>query len=183
MLRQLIDDLRARGPLDRGSSDVVGVLTNRAGAWGAGRRLAIRPGGYTRTCAYRNNDFEVLLLNWAPGAASLIHDHGDQHCWMIVLDGRLDVEDYARVDNGEIPGYAHVEACGWQRLEPGETDFRSGRFDIHRVTATTDAPAVSLHVYSAPLRQFLVYDPIAHRCESARSTYDEVLSVYTELRR
>lgn len=102
---------------------------------------------------------------------------------MIVLDGRLDVEDYARVDNGEVPGYAHVEATGWQRLEPGETDFRSGRFDIHRVSATGDASAVSLHVYSAPLRQFLVYDAVAHRCENARSTYDEVLSVYTELRR
>jgi cysteine dioxygenase len=183
MLRQLIDDLRARGPLDCRGSDVVGLLTNRAGAWGAGRRLLSRPGGYTRTCAYRDTDFEVLLLNWAPGAASPIHDHGDQRCWMIVLDGRLDVEDYARVDNGEVPGYAHVEPCGWQRLEPGETDFRSGRFDIHRVTATADAPAVSLHVYSAPLRQYLVYDQPARRCETTRGTYDEVLSVYTELRR
>jgi cysteine dioxygenase len=183
MLRQLIDDLRARGPLDRSGSDVAALLSNRAGAWGIGRRLVSRPGAYTRTCAYRNDDFEVLLLNWARGAASPIHDHGDQHCWMIVLDGRLDVEDYARVDNGEVPGYAHVEPCGWQRLEPGETDFRSGRFDIHRVSATEDAPAVSLHVYSGPLRQFLVYDPTARRCETTRGTYDEVLSVYTELRR
>lgn len=183
MLRQLIDDLRARGPLESRSPEIARLLVRRAAAWGAGCRLAARPGGYTRTCAHRDGGFEVVLLNWAPGAASPIHDHGDQHCWMVVLDGRLDVEEYARLDNAEVSGYAHIETSGWRRLEPGEMDERSGRFDLHRVSATSDAPAVSLHVYSGPLRRYLVYDADARRCEAVSGTYDEFLSVYTELRR
>lgn len=180
MLRQLIDDLRVRGPLDRRESEVDDLLARRAHSWRPDRKLIARPGGYTRSCAYRDPGFEVLLLNWAPGARSEIHDHGDQHCWMLVLEGRLLVDDYVRLDNGEVGGYAHVEACGARLLGAGEVDLRSGRFDLHRVGATPDAPAVSLHVYAHPLRQFLVYDEAARSCALARGIYDEVLSIYTD---
>jgi predicted metal-dependent enzyme (double-stranded beta helix superfamily) len=182
VLRQLIDDLRVRAPLERGDSELAEMLSRRAEGWAAGPRLISRPGGYTRTCAYRDPTFEVLLLNWAPGAASLIHDHGGMHCWMLVLDGELDVDDYVRLDRGEVAGYAHVEARDSRRLGPGETDVRSKRFDLHRVTAAPGATAVSLHVYSGPLRRFLVYDEAARRCDPVTGTYDEVLSVYTGAR-
>jgi hypothetical protein len=39
---------------------------------------------------------------------------------------------------------------------------------------------VSLHLYAAPLRQYLIYDEAARRCTAARGTYDEVISIYTE---
>ncbi|MBV8529677.1 MAG: cysteine dioxygenase family protein [Candidatus Eremiobacteraeota bacterium] len=179
MLRQLINDFRARGPLERGAAEVGTLLARESRDW-AKRGLVFRPGDYTRTCVYRNASFEVLLLNWATGAASQIHDHGDQHCWMLVLDGRLDVEDYVRLDPGDVPGYAHVEPCGRQRLSRGDTDVRSGPFDLHRVAATAGAPAVSLHVYSGPLRNYIVYDEPGRRCEVAHGKYDDVFSVYSE---
>lgn len=179
MLQRLIDDLRACGPLERGNSEVGALLAATAADWRP-RGLVSRPGTYTRTCAYRDARFEVLLLNWAPGAASAIHDHGDQHCWMLVLDGLLQVDDYVRLDPGDVPGYAHVEPRGCRVLEEGEMDLRSGRFDLHRVAATGGSPAVSLHVYSGPLLRFLIYDEATRRCESARGTYDDVLSVYSE---
>jgi cysteine dioxygenase len=179
VLRRLIDDLRVRGPLERGTAE-VGALLNAAGdSWAPERPLMVRAGAYTRTCAYRDTAFEVVLLNWTRGAASPIHDHGDQHCWMMVLEGRLEVEDFVRLDPGEVPGHAHVEPRGTRLLEPGGMDLRSGRFDLHRVAATSTMPAVSLHVYSAPLRNYLVYDQLAGRCEIAHGTYDEVLSIYT----
>ena len=156
------------------------LLARRSQDWPGTSRLIFRSGGYTRTCAYRDARFELLLLNWAPGAASEIHDHGNQHCWMLVLDGRLAVDDYVRLDAGDLGGYAHVEARGSQVLGAGAMDLRSGRYDLHRVSATPDAPAISLHVYAGPLREFLVYDEAARRCKAARGTYDEVLSVYTE---
>ena len=183
LFRRLIDELRVRGPLERGSSEVGELLLRSIGDWPAGDPLVSKAGGYTRTCAYRGAQFEVLLLNWAPGAVSAIHDHGDQHCWMIVLNGRLEVEDYTRLDAGDVAGYAHVEPCGGSLLEPGEMDLRSGRFDLHRVAATADAPAVSLHVYSGPLRSYLIYDELARRCDLARGTYDAVISAYTEVAR
>jgi hypothetical protein len=96
---------------------------------------------------------------------------------MLVLEGCLAVDDYVRLDDGETPGYAHVEQLGSQMLEPGGIDLRSGRFDLHRVTAMSEGRAVSLHVYSGPLRKFLVYDEAAHRCQTAGAVYDAILSL------
>lgn len=177
MLRRLIAELCACGP---NSLEIGSVMAARWEEWAPGRPLVSRPGGYTRTCAYRDPRFEVLLLNWAPGSASAVHDHGDQHCWMLVLDGTLEVDDYVRLDSGETPGYAHVERCGSRRLEPGGMDLRSGRFDLHRVGATAKSAAVSLHVYSGPLRKFLVYDEAKRRCKTAGAFYDEVLRLDSE---
>jgi predicted metal-dependent enzyme (double-stranded beta helix superfamily) len=177
VLRRLIENLRACCPP---SLEVGSVLAARWEDWLPGCPLAYRPDGYTRTCAYRDPRFEVLLLNWAPGSASAIHDHGDQHCWMLLLDGVLEVDDYVRLDAGETPGYAHVEQCGSRRLEPGGMDLRSGRFDLHRVSANVRSAAVSLHVYSGPLRKFLVYDEAERRCKTAGAFYDGFLSLGAE---
>ncbi|MBV8356192.1 MAG: cysteine dioxygenase family protein [Candidatus Eremiobacteraeota bacterium] len=153
------------------------TLTRIAEAGGPFPELPRRPGAYTRTCAYQDDRFEVLLLDWSPGAASPIHDHGGQHCWFVVLRGRLWIDDYVRTDRADVPGRATLEPRGARMLDRGDLDLRSGRFDIHRLAAT-DAPALSLHVYSRPLESFSTYDPKAQRCTVARSTYDLVLPLF-----
>lgn len=184
MLQELVDDLRCCPPLDRSMAEMARLLRSACldGAT-LNRSLISRPKSYTRTCYYRDERFEVLLLNWSPGAASALHDHGGQHCWLTVLEGRLDVDDYVRLDGAEIPGRARLDARGSRSLEPGGLDLRSGRFDLHRVRASKDGPAVSLHVYSRPLESFLIYDQAAERCETAFGTYDEIIPSYAELAR
>ena len=176
MFPRLIADLRARGPLERGTSEVGSLLAASQADWHSDFELVSRPGAYTRSCAYRDEGFEVLVLNWARGAASPIHDHGNQHCWMMVLEGGLQVDDYVRLDPGDRPGYAYVEPRGSRVLEAGDMDLRSGRFDLHRVKAAEGSTAVSLHVYAAPLRDFFTYDESAWRCQVAFGTYDAMLS-------
>jgi cysteine dioxygenase len=151
------------------------LAATRGSGWLPDRPLLLCPGGYTRSCAYSDERFEVLLLNWADGAVSPLHDHGGQHCWMQVLQGQLLVDDYIRIDAGERPGFARVEAQGSRLMDPGDLDLRSGRFDLHRVSALPGAPALSLHIYAAPLKEFSVYDEMTERCKTVRSTYDEVL--------
>jgi cysteine dioxygenase len=165
--------------LEREDAEVGALLVQSAGSWSPQARLISRSGEYTRTCAYRDGRFEVALLNWAAGAVSPIHDHGDQHCWMYVLDGRLEVDDYLRVDSADVPGHARVRPTGSRTLRKGGVDLRSGRFDLHRVSAG-GGPAVSLHIYAGPLREYLVYDELAQRCQPVRGAYDAVLSVYGE---
>lgn len=171
---QLIADFRSRGPLDRSASEVEALLAASAGTWPSRRLLASRSSGYTRICAYQDSKFEILLLNWAPGAVSPIHDHGGQRCWMYVLEGSLEVDDYARLDSGEVPGYAHVEWRGSRQLGVGDIDSRSGKYDLHRVSAG-ELPALSLHIYAGPLRRFLTYDEASRRCETSYGRYDDVL--------
>jgi cysteine dioxygenase len=155
---------------------MAALLAAARGSWLLSRPLLVCPGGYTRSCAYSDERFEVLLLNWSAGAASRIHDHGGQHCWMQVLEGQLTVDDYQRMDAGDLPGFARVEARGSRLLQAGDLDLRSGRFDLHRVGASSGVPALSLHIYAAPLKEYLVYDEPAQRCHVVRGTYDEVLS-------
>jgi predicted metal-dependent enzyme (double-stranded beta helix superfamily) len=175
LLQPLVDNLCSRGPLERSTSDMAALLAATRGSWLPSRPLLLCPGGYTRSCAYADERFEVLLLNWAAGAASAIHDHGGQHCWMQVLEGQLVVDDYLRTDAGERPGFARVEARDSRLMNAGDLDLRSGRFDLHRVSASAGVPALSLHIYAGPLTEFLAYDESTHRSRTVLSTYDEVL--------
>ena len=183
MLRQLVDDLRSAPPSSRGHFEMGRLLHQASARWNNGVKLVSRREAYTRTCAYRDDAFEILLLNWEPGAISPIHDHGDQDCWMMVLSGRLQVDDYRRLDAGDVGGYARVESLSSHMLEAGGLDTRAGRFDLHRVSAAAGETAVSLHVYSGPLREYLIYDELARRCESTRGKYDDFLSPYAAVRR
>lgn len=179
MLQLLIDNLCFMGPLERSTSDMAALLAaTRGSGWRPSRPLLVCPGGYTRSCAYADERFEVLLLNWAAGAVSPLHDHGGQHCWMQVIEGQLIVDDYLRVDAGERPGFARLEAQGSRHMAVGDLDLRSGRFDLHRVSAPPGVPALSLHIYAAPLSEFSVYDEVTQTCQTVQSTYDDVLSAF-----
>jgi hypothetical protein len=134
-LLELVTDLRRVPPLERTARDVGRLLAAAAAKPHLTPRLPSRPGSYTRTCAYSDDRFEVLLLNWWADAASEIHDHGGQHCWLVVLEGRLRVDDYVRVDAGDIAGKAVLESVGSRQLGSGDLDVRSGRYDVHRVAA------------------------------------------------
>ena len=167
------------GPLERNTSDMAALLAATRGTWSLpSRPLLVCPGGYTRSCVYSDERFEVLLLNWAAGAVSALHDHGGQHCWMQVLEGQLLVDDYLRIDAGERPGFARVEARGSRLMDAGDLDLRSGRFELHRVSAPSGMPALSLHVYAGPLKEYSVYDESTQRCQIVRSTYDDALSAF-----
>jgi cysteine dioxygenase len=173
--RPLIGDLQERAPLDRGLRDMARLLSAASDSWTLPRPLLSRENAYTRTRVHRDGRFEVVLLNWAAGAFSAIHDHGGQHCWMSVLEGSLWVDDFVRLDNGERQGFARIEARDSRLLGSGDLDLRSGPFDLHRVGATAGAPAISLHVYAAPLRKYTVYDELSDRCQTVIGTYDDVL--------
>jgi predicted metal-dependent enzyme (double-stranded beta helix superfamily) len=175
-LDRLIADLRSQPPLARAEHEMAELL--RAVCFSGlsfKRPLPCRDAAYTRTRAYGNDGFEVLLLNWAPGAASPIHDHGGQHCWLAVLDGSLVVDNYERLDSGERQNCALIASRGSAALDCGDLDLRSGRFDIHRVRASRASSALTLHVYAGPLRRFLVYDELAQRCQVANGVYDASL--------
>ena len=181
-LGSLIDGLRSWGPRERSTSEMASLLSSACESWSLGRPLLSRPNGYTRTRAYGDVHFEVLLLNWDAGAASAVHDHGGQHCWMLVLNGSLRVADYVRLDAGDRPGIARIEARDSRLLEAGGLDLRSGPFDLHRVSATPGQPALSLHVYARPLQRFLVYDGEAETCAPAQGLCDADLTTAAQNR-
>ena len=59
---------------------------------------------YTRNLVHEGNGkFNLMLLCWAPGNQSSIHDHANAHCFVKVLDGSLRevcYKDLSRVKAG-----------------------------------------------------------------------------------
>ncbi|HEY2744828.1 MAG TPA: cysteine dioxygenase family protein, partial [Polyangia bacterium] len=94
-IAELLHDLRALGDLRRHAAAVEARLDG----WGTPihRLLGVLPlprRGYARTLLYRCDAFELIVLTWAAGSASPIHDHAGQDCWMVPLAGELALDDY-----------------------------------------------------------------------------------------
>ncbi len=114
-------------------------------------------GGYTRTRLQRHAEFEIVAMLWAPGSRSPIHDHGDSRCWVVMLDGKLDVENFERLDDGRN-AVAELRALVPSRLTPGAIDRRSGPKELHRVSNPFERPAYSLQLYAAALGAYTIVD-------------------------
>lgn len=135
--------------------------------------LPWREQGYTRTCLYRDDSMEILLLRWSPAAQTPIHDHASQRCWFTTLRGSFDLTNYRRIAGGRAAGYARIEAVDVANgVGIGEPDYRGGDAEIHRVQVHSPEEAVSLHVYAKPLATCLVFNPEAQRCSIKRMSYD-----------
>jgi cysteine dioxygenase len=136
--------------------------------------LHFQRGRYTRNLVYRDLRFEVVLNCWDSGASSPVHDHSEQECWFSVQAGTFQLEDYPLLAGGREPGYALLGAPRISGpVRPGYVDYRGPRDSIHRVTAV-EGPAVTLHVYAAPVEQCLVFDVRAERCAWRRLCYHSV---------
>ena len=101
---------------------------------------------------YRDRRMDVWLLSWLPTQSTELHDHGGSAGAFTVLSGQL-----------------HEVVVSGDRLR--ETDRLSGHVVgfgpryVHDVRNASDAPAVSVHAYSPPLKIMNFYDFAAGRLE------------------
>lgn len=109
---------------------------------------------YARNLVRQSDLFELIVLCWGAGQRSPIHDHQGQRCWMAVLDGevsetlfKLRGESRPTLSTGPVRTFARgsvafiVDEMGWHRIEP-----------------TRGQPAVTMHLYSRPIRTCSIYD-------------------------
>ncbi|HMK90624.1 MAG TPA: FAD/NAD(P)-binding protein [Methylocystis sp.] len=102
---------------------------------------------YNRETVIVRETYELLVLTWAPGQASIPHDHGASAGVMRVLQGCA-AEGFYRIG---ADGYVDLEYEELRRV--GEVSaFRD--CGVHHVrNASTDGETlVTLHVYARPLR-------------------------------
>jgi uncharacterized NAD(P)/FAD-binding protein YdhS len=114
---------------------------------------------YTRNTVALREHYELLVLTWQGGQASVPHDHGGSICAMMTMRGNA------------VEGNYSVAADGYVDLE-----FEQ-RFSVGQITAGDDAAVhtvknlatnradllVTVHIYSPPLRDFrrFVERPVA----------------------
>ena len=108
-------------------------------------QLAGDPGGYQTHLVHAEPDgsFSVVAMVWLPGQETPIHDHLSW-CVTAVLRGTEYEEVYA--NRGD-----HLEVVGRNASPVGTVSGFAPPGDIHRVTNSGDAVAVSLHVYGTDI--------------------------------
>lgn len=142
--------------------------------------LFFRPGAYTRNLIHRNDGYELLCLCWDSGTRSPVHDHASEECVFLVHHGSFRVDNFALLEGGKEPGYAHLEHEGTLlNVSARMVDHKSSSSDIHRVSVMPGTGrAVSLHVYAKPIDRCLVFDVPKRRCGYAYARYHSVNGVW-----
>jgi cysteine dioxygenase len=171
VLRHLRQEVRGPPEALRISDQLAGV---RIRPEHLGPYLHFRRGRYTRNLVYRDVSFEVVLNCWDTGTSSPIHDHGGQECWFSIQAGTFMLEDYPLLAGGHEPGHAVLGSpVVSEQVGPGYVDHRPPQDSIHRVSALI-GPAVTLHVYAAPVARCLVFDARRQRCTWRHLSYHSI---------
>lgn len=103
---------------------------------------------------------EAWLLSWPPGSSVQPHDHGGSNGALVVCRGEL----------AEIRWLASRRRTAW--LGAGDVaTVPSGV--VHDVISVGASSALSIHVYSPPLRQMRFYDEDAHRVVAVEPVVEE----------
>jgi len=119
------------------------------------------PERYARNLVSHSKWYELLVLCWSPGQASLIHDHFGSSCSFKIMQGEA-TEIKCVLTSGEIDGHKLVKATSSKTYGVGAV-CASASQDIHMISnASKTDPLVTVHIYSPPLHMnTYLFDPAA----------------------
>ncbi|GIX88228.1 cysteine dioxygenase type 1 [Caerostris darwini] len=118
------------------------------------------PHRYTRNLVDEGNGkYNLMLLAWAEGQGSSIHDHANSHCFMKVLDGSLREVRFAWPSESEEEEEKEMQIIGQTTLKTNDVTYMNDSLGLHRVENPSHTQtAASLHLYSPPFESVLLFD-------------------------
>jgi predicted metal-dependent enzyme (double-stranded beta helix superfamily) len=141
-------------------------------------RLPTIPHAYSRTRLAIAPEYEVVAMNWAPESISPVHDHGESRCWVLMLDGALDVQNFG-CDPAAAASLASIPETERLELRRGDIDHRLGPNELHRVRNPSRAQsAFSLQLYAHPLTTYSVFDVHAGQRRIVTATCELDLTIH-----
>lgn len=113
------------------------------------------PRNYNRVPVVVREAYELLVMTWLPGQASVPHDHSRSICAMQVVQGEA-VESCYHVNPDGYVDLQYEKAIG-----PGEVLAAqdAGVHSVRNASADGD-PLVTIHLYSPPLRDIRQFRPL-----------------------
>jgi cysteine dioxygenase len=110
---------------------------------------------YGRNLIARGKNFELLALTWLPQQRTPIHDHSGQKCWMMVLSGKLAIQNYKPTSASP----QDLIPCGPVEVHSaGEWIYIDDDLGIHSITNASSKPAVSVHLYVGPISECRIFN-------------------------
>jgi len=132
---------------------LVGNLRKTKVNWSQlGPQVAFDQSAYFRKRLYRSREWELLVLCWLPGQKTVVHDHGGSWGGTVVVAGEIFETVFAS------RGAGRRMETRLERPLPTLGVTIESLSTIHRVENRSNAPAVSLHLYSPPLRVLGSFD-------------------------
>jgi hypothetical protein len=119
---------------------------------------------------YRDQRIDIWVISWLPTQCTDLHDHGGSSGAFSVLSGRL----------------REAVVTGGRAREHERTSGQAVGFGpryVHDVRNMSDAPAVSVHAYSPPLKIMNYYDLADGRLEPIASVVTDDPEPAVEIRR
>ena len=161
LIRRL-DAATALGSTDAICEAVKSSLVETIGQRGLDLPVAFTqtcPDGYARRLLHACENYAVVVMVWASGQGTPIHDHDGQWCVESVYAGTIRVTSYELVGNpgDEIVSFAKQTEIAAGR---GEAGALIPPFDYHVMENPQDEVAVTIHVYGGELYGCHTYTPV-----------------------
>ncbi|HET7662108.1 MAG TPA: cysteine dioxygenase family protein [Rhodanobacteraceae bacterium] len=125
---------------------------------------------YSRRELYRSekHGYSVTAMTWAPGQGTPIHDHHGMWCVEGVWHGALEITQYELLE--QTSDRFHFNSVSSIQAGTGSAGSLIPPHEYHAIrNPSSQLPAVSLHVYSAPMTCCSVFNPLEaawyQRCE------------------
>jgi predicted metal-dependent enzyme (double-stranded beta helix superfamily) len=154
--------------------------------------VGVRPDKYARRLVKRTGLFDVMVLTWAPGQFTPVHNHAGNCGWVRLVRGQIAEESFRLVPGSAQPDAATAASVNGRVGNIGLEATGSGVIATVGAVATVDRaraihrlgnPArpggdvtVTLHVYSLPHDRCLSFDPASRTCDVRDLAFDPPLA-------
>ena len=118
-------------------------------------------GTYARRLLHRDPDgqYTMVVMTWAPGQKTALHDHAGIWCVECVVDGNMEVSQYDLTsEEGERFRFERRNSVIAGR---GTAGCLIPPFEYHVLANAQEKPSVTLHVYGGEMDHCHVFEPQA----------------------
>ena len=118
--------------------------------------LFFNPGQPARNLVFKNDLFELLVVCWEIGQESAVQSYPSAKCWITLLAGRLRLQNYQLLEQKSQNRLNLTDDFEIRKSSPVVISPEAPVHQLLNVTSFKDR-AVSLHIYSPPTVEQIVY--------------------------
>jgi predicted metal-dependent enzyme (double-stranded beta helix superfamily) len=188
-LQTLVDRLSSLPPAQIELARVAAMLADgELDAAELRRYVGALPHKYARRPVHRSRHFDVMVLSWAPGQFTPVHNHAGNCGWVRLVRGQIQEERFALAPSScpadvAIAATAPAAAGSVSLVPTGSAVIAAvgavATVDRQRAIHRLGNPAgpggdlaVTLHVYSLPHDRCVAFDPVQQRCTTREMEFD-----------